>query len=66
MSKYLCLGFIDGMLKRKSLSNYTTFFPNKYENSYQAILKRFQQIQTENFLLRTDTKKVVMIKDLLN
>ena len=38
-----CTGFIDFMLKGKSLSDYTNLFsPNKYEQNDQIILKHFE------------------------
>ena len=42
MRRYFCIGFIDLMLKRKNLLDYTNlFFPNGYENSDKIILKYF-------------------------
>ena len=39
---YFCIGFIDSMLKRKRLPNYTNLFsPNKYEKNDKIILKCF-------------------------
>ena len=38
--EYLCIGFIDFMLKGKSLLIYTNlFFPNQYEKNDKIILK---------------------------
>ena len=38
-----CIGFIDFMLKGKSLLDYTTFFcPKEYEKDDKIILKYFQ------------------------
>ena len=43
MCGYFCTGFIDFMLKGKSLLDYTNLFsPNKYENNNKIILKYFQ------------------------
>ena len=43
MSRYFCIGFIDFMLKRKSLLDYTNLFsPNDYENNDKIIFKYFQ------------------------
>ena len=43
MCGYLCTGFIDFMLKGKSLLNCTNLFsPNDYEKNDQIILKYFQ------------------------
>ena len=43
MSGYFCNGFIDFMLKGKSLLDYTNLFsPNKYEKNDKIILKYFQ------------------------
>ena len=43
MCGYLCTGFIDFMLKGKSLRDYTNLFsPNDYENNDKIILKYFQ------------------------
>ena len=42
MCGYFCIGFIDFMLKGKSLLDYTDLFsPNDYEN-YKLVLKYFQ------------------------
>ena len=38
-----CIGFIDFMLKDKTLLNYTKlFYPNSYEKNDKIILKHFQ------------------------
>ena len=43
MYRYFCIGFIDLMLKGKSLLEYTNLFsPNAYENNDKIILKHFQ------------------------
>ena len=42
MCRYFCIGFIDFMLKGKSLLDYTNLFPNDYENNDKIILKYFQ------------------------
>ena len=43
MSRYFCIGFIDFMLKDKSLLVYTNlFFPNDYEKNDKVILKYCQ------------------------
>ena len=43
ISRYFCIGFIDFMLKRKSLLDYTNLFsPNDYENNDKIIFKYFQ------------------------
>ena len=43
MCGYFCIGFIDFMLKGKSLLHYTDLFsPNDYEKSDKIILKYFQ------------------------
>ena len=43
MCQYVCIGFIDFILKGKSLLEYTTFFsPNDYEKNDKIILKYFQ------------------------
>ena len=42
MCKYICIGFIDFMLKGKSLLEYTYLFsPNDYEKNDNIILKYF-------------------------
>ena len=42
MCGYFCIGFIDFMLKGKSLHEYTNLFsPNDYEKSDKIILKYF-------------------------
>ena len=43
MCGYFCIGFIDFMLKGKSLLEYTNlFFPNDYEKNDKIILRYFQ------------------------
>ena len=43
MCGYFCTGFIDFMLKGKSLLDFTNLFsPNDYEKNYEIILKHFQ------------------------
>ena len=43
MCKYFCIGFIDFMLKGKSLLDYANFFsPNYYEKNDKVILTYFQ------------------------
>ena len=43
MCGYLCTGFIDFMLKDKSLLEYTNLFSlSKYEDNPKIILKYFQ------------------------
>ena len=43
MYEYFCIGFIDFMLKWKSLLEYTNLFsPNEYEKNGKIILKYFQ------------------------
>ena len=43
MCGYFCIGFIDFMLKGKSLLHYTNLFsPNDYEKNDKIILKYFQ------------------------
>ena len=43
MCRNFCIGFIDFMLKGKSLLDYTNLFsPNKYEQNDEVILKYFQ------------------------
>ena len=43
MCKYFCIGFIEFMLKDKSLLDYKNlFFPNDYENNNKIILKYFK------------------------
>ena len=41
MCGYFCIGFIDFMLKGKSLLDYTNF-PNDYEKNDKIMLKYFQ------------------------
>ena len=42
MCRYFCIGFIDFMLKGKSLLEYTNLFsPNDYEKNDKIILKYF-------------------------
>ena len=43
MRGYFCIGFIDFMLKGKSLLEYTNLFsPNDYEKNDKIMLKYFQ------------------------
>ena len=43
MFGYFCTGFIDFMLRDKSLLNHTNLFsPNEYEKNDKIILKYFQ------------------------
>ena len=43
MCRYFCIGFIDFMLKSKSLLEYTNLFsPNEYKKIDKIILKYFQ------------------------
>ena len=43
MCGYFCIGFIDFMLKAKSLLEYTKLFsPNEYQKNEKIILKDFQ------------------------
>ena len=43
MCRYFCIGFINFMLKGKSLLEYTNIFsPNKYEKNDKLILEYFQ------------------------
>ena len=43
MCGYVCIGFIDFVLKGKSLLDYTNLFsPNDYEKNDKIILKYFQ------------------------
>ena len=49
MCGYFCIGFIDLMLKGKSLLDYTNLFsPNDYEKNDKIILKYFQQLKRWN------------------
>ena len=42
MCGYFCIGFIDFLLKGKSLLQYTNLFcPNDYDKNYKTILKYF-------------------------
>ena len=46
MCGYLCIGFIDFMLKVKSLTDYTNlFFPNDYGKNDKIIPKYLQRIK---------------------
>ena len=43
MCGYFCVGFIDSMLKGKSLLKYTNLYsPNEYKKNDKIILKYFQ------------------------
>ena len=43
MCQYFCMGFIDFMLKGKSLLDYTSLSLKEYENNGKIILKYFQK-----------------------
>ena len=46
MDPHFCIGFIDFMLKDKTLLDYTNLFsPNDYERNDKIILKHFQQLK---------------------
>ena len=46
MGGYVCIGFIDFMLKSRSLLDYTNLFsPSDYEKNDKLILKYFQEIK---------------------
>ena len=46
MCGYFCVGFIDFMLKGKSLLDYTNLFsPNDYDKNDEIILKYFQSLK---------------------
>ena len=46
MCGYFCIGFIDFMLKSKSLLDYDKLFcPNKYEKNDKIILKKIQEMK---------------------
>ena len=46
MCGYFCIGFIDFMLKGKSLLNYTNLFsPSNYEKNYKIMLKYFEKLK---------------------
>ena len=46
MCEYFCIGFIDFLLKGKSLLDYTSLFsPDDYENNDKIILKDFQKLK---------------------
>ena len=43
MCGYICIGFIDFMLKGKSMLDYTKLFSlNDYEKNHKIIIKDFQ------------------------
>ena len=43
ISGYFCIGFVDFILKVKSLLDYSNLFSTyEYEKNYQTILKHFQ------------------------
>ena len=46
MCRYFCIGFIDFMMKTKSLLDYTNLLsPNDYEKNDKIILKHFQELE---------------------
>ena len=52
MCGYFCTGFIDFMLKGKSLLEYTNLFsPNNYEKNDKIILKCFNNYKDEKIIL---------------
>ena len=51
MCVYFCIGFIDFMLKGKSLLVYRNLFsPNDYEKNVKRILKYFQSKKVEKYI----------------
>ena len=51
MCVYVCIGFIDFMLKGKSLLVYRNLFsPNDYEKNDKRILKYFQSKKVEKYI----------------
>ena len=47
---YFFIGFIDFMLKGKSLVDFTNLFsPNEYQKNNKAILEKFQYLETRSF-----------------
>ena len=51
MCVYFCIGFIDFMLKGKSLLVYRNLFsPNDYEKNDKRILKYFQSKKVEKYI----------------
>ena len=52
MCGYFCTGFIDFMLKGKSLLDYTNLYsPNEYEKN-KMITEYFQYLKTKKFLYK--------------
>ena len=49
---YFCIGFIDFVLKGKSLLDYASLFsPNDYEKNYKTMFKYFQYLKGEKIVL---------------
>ena len=52
MCGYFCNGFIDFMLKGKSLIDYSNLFsPEKYENNDTTTLKYFNNSKQKNYFM---------------
>ena len=49
--EYLCIGFIDFMLKGKSLDFTNLFSCKEYEINDKIIMKYFQQLETKNIFM---------------
>ena len=61
MCKCICSGFFDFMIKGKSLSNYTTFSPNKYQRNDQKT-EIFSSTWNKKFILWTDSNEILLMK----
>ena len=59
---YFCTGFIDFMLKGKSLFDYTNFFsPNDFEKNCKIILKYFKLLKIwRNYIALLPASKVYL------
>ena len=52
MREFFSIGFIDFMLKCKSLPDYINLFsPNDYEKNDKIVLKYFQQLKNKKIIL---------------
>ena len=65
MCGYFCIGFIDFMLKGKSLPDHTNLFSsNDREKNYQIILKYFQQLKRSKNYIALLVASIVNLKNL--
>ena len=65
IGEYFCMGFIDFMLKGKSLLEYTNlFYLNDYEKDDKMILKYFQEVKRWKNYIALFTVSIENLKNL--